>query len=392
VRALVAPDRFGALLSATQSADALARGWRSQAPADDVDLCPLSDGGPGFLDAVAAERTVASELVPVTVAGPLGAPTPATLLLLGTGDDRCAYVEAAQAVGEHLLPDGEVDRARTTSGGIGTLLEAALESGARRIVVGCGDAVSHDGGAGLLASLGAGPHELLGTGAERLHELPDDALSRLADVRQRFAGVELVAATSSVVPLLGFHGVSASLAQPAPGAVPVPARETAERSQRLEAALGRLADVAQRSLVAGRPLSGRGYAGEPGSGSAGGAGFALMLLGARRTSGVAAVMDAVGFADRLVGTDVVLTAEQSFDRTSLTDQVVAGVAGSAAQRGIPTVVIAGLVELGRREAMAAGVAGAYPLAERPGDLPASAVEVDEALAGRSRRTARTWSR
>ncbi len=392
MRVLVAPDRFGALLSSTQSADALARGWRSQAPGDDLDLCPLSDGGLGFLDAVAAGHPAATELVPVTVPGPLGAPTAATLLLVGAGDRRCAYVEAAQAVGEHLLPDGAVDRTRTTSAGLGPLLEAALDADARRVVVGCGDAASHDGGAGLLAALGAGPDELLGTGAGRLHQLPDDALSRLADVRQRFAGVDLVAATSSVVPLLGFHGASAVLAQPAPGAVPEPVRESAERSQSLEAALGRLADVAQRSLVAGRPLSGRGYAGEPGSGSAGGAGFALMLLGARRVSGVAAVMDAVGFADRLVGTDVVLTAEQSFDRTSLTDQVVAGVAQAAAQHGVPTVVVAGLVELGRREAMAAGVAGAYPLADRPEDLPASVVEADQALAGRSRRTARTWSR
>lgn len=391
MRVLVAPDRFGRLLSAVQAADALARGWCSQAPSDDVDLCPLSDGGEGFLDAVAAGAP-SSELVPVTVQGPSGEPTAAAVLVVDGPEGRRAYVEAGQAVGVHLLPADAADRTRTSSAGVATLLQAAVESGAGRVVVGCADAISHDGGAGLLAALGAGPPDLLGAGAGALLGLPDDALGQLADVRERLAGVQLVVATDSVVPLLGFHGLSGVLSQPTVDAVPVPARESAERAQLLEQALGRFADVAQRSLVAGRPLSGRGYAGEPGSGSAGGAGFALMLLGARRISGVAAVMEAVGFAERLVGTDVVLTAEQFFDRTSLHEHVVGGVAGAAAERGVPTVVVAGLVELGRREAMAAGVAGAYPLAERPGDLPTSAASVDQALAARAQRTARTWSR
>jgi glycerate kinase len=121
-------------------------------------------------------------------------------------------------------------------------------------------------------------------------------------------------------------------------------------------------------------------------------GFGLMLLGARRTSGVSEVLTAVGAADRLVGTDLVLTAELSFDRTSLGEHAVAGAADAATERGIPTVVVAGLVELGRREALAAGVAAAYALAERPGDLPGRAAGVDAALAARARRTARTWSR
>lgn len=401
MRVLVAPDRFGDLLTAGQCADALARGWRAQAPDDDIDLCPLSDGGTGFIDAVAAGTVGRAELIPVAVTGPgssgAGGPaaTAATILLTTAPDGvRCAYVEAGQVVGEQLLLAVDRDRRRTRSTGMGELLLAALETGARRIVVGCGPAGSHDGGAAMLSVLGAGPAELLGRGAGPLHDLPDDALSRLADVRERFNGIDLVAATDSVLPLLGFHGVSATLAQPpaevALGTTDAP--ESPERAQQLEQALGRFADVAQRALVAGRPLTGRGYAGEPGSGCAGGVGFALLLLGARRISGVSAVMEATHARERLIGTDVVLTAERSFDRTSLQEQVVSGVADAATDRGVPTVVVAGLVELGRREALAAGVAAAYPLAERPVDLPATAADADAALAARARRTARTWSR
>jgi glycerate kinase len=307
---------------------------------------------------------------------------------------RSAYLESTQATGHHLVPAGQRDRTRTTSVGVGELVAAAVDAGARRVVVGCAPAVSHDGGAGLLAALGAGPAELLAQGAGRLARLPDDALSRLADVRAGLEGIDLVAATDSVLPLLGFHGLSAMIAQPAVAAVPEPYTEpeSAELAQRLEKALGCFADVAQGSLGAGRPLSGRGHAGAAGSGCGGGVAFALLLLGARRVSGVQAVMDVVGLTGRLAGTDVLLTAEQSFDRTSLGEQVVAGVAGAATDRGIPTVVVAGLVELGRREALAAGVAGAYALAERPADLPSTVDAVDAALEARARRTARTWSR
>lgn len=395
MRLLVAPDRFAAVLSGAQVADALARGWREQAPGDDLDLCPLSDGGTGFVDAVAAGTGGHGDVVPVTVTGPLGDPTLGTILLVTAADGvRTAYVEAAQAVGSHLVTSERSDRMAGTSSGVGELLHAALDGGARRIVVGCGPAVSHDGGAGMLAALGAGPAELLARGAGGLGDLPDDALSRLADVRARLGGIDIVAATESVLPLLGFHGASASLAQPpastALGSAPAP--ETAERAQALERLLGGFADVAQRSLSAGRPLTGRGHAGEPGSGCAGGVAFGLLLLGARRTSGVAAVMDAVGVRERLVGTDVVLTGEHTFDRTSLQDHVVSGIAEAATARGIPTVVVAGVVELGTREALAAGVAAAYGLVDRPSDVPASGAEADAALVARARRTARTWSR
>jgi glycerate kinase len=397
VRVLVAPDRFGALLSAAQAGEALARGWRAQAPDDDLDLCPLSDGGVGFIDAVAAGYAATgrlAQLVPETITGPAGEASLATMLLVRAPDGvLCAYLEAAQAVGPQLVPQPP-DRTRTVSTGVGELVTAALRAGAGRVVVGCGPAAAHDGGAGMLAALGAGPAEQLAMGAGRLADLPGDALSRLADVRAELAGVDLVVATDSVLPLLGFHGMSATLAQPPPetalGASPAP--ESPERAQLLEQVLGRFADVAQGSLVAGRPLSGRGYAGEPGSGCAGGAAFGLLLLGARRASGVSVVLEAADVPGRLAGTDLVLTAERSFDRTSLGEHAVAGVADAATARGVPTVVIAGLVELGRREALAAGVAGAYAVADRPVDLPTTPTAADAALQARARRTARTWSR
>lgn len=365
MRVLIAPDAF-ADLTAGQAAATLAAGWSSQVPADVVTALPLSDGAAGFVDVIAA--ACGGELVPVTVRGPVGVDVPATFLLLGT----TAYVETAQVIGTHLDPHR--DPTRTTSAGLAALLRAAVDAGATRVVVGCGPAAASDGGAGLLAALGAGDAAALDTGALGLAGLRDDALSRLPDVRAAWSEIELVAATDDDLPLLGFHGTSATYAR-AHGATP-------EQAQAMESALGRYADVAQRSLVAGRPLMGRGQAAQAGSGAAGGVGFALLLLGARRVSGVEAALDVVGFDAALAGTDLLVTGTDAFDGAALHHGVVATVSASALEQGVATVVIAGRVEVGRREALAMGVSGSYAVG---GSSVAS-------LADRARRVARTWSR
>jgi hypothetical protein len=110
----------------------------------------------------------------------------------------------------------------------------------------------------------------------------------------------------------------------------------------MERALGRYADVAQRSLVAGRALLGRGQAAEPGSGAGGGSAFALLLLGARRVSGTDVVLDAVGFGDHLARTDLLVTGAGTFDGSSLHHGVIAATAALALERGVPTVVVAAM--------------------------------------------------
>ena len=133
---------------------------------------------------------------------------------------------------------------------------------------------------------------------------------------QRLRGVQLVAATSSDLPLLGFHGASATDAGRR-GATP-------EQAQSLEAALGRFADVAQRSLVAGRSLAGSGLAATAGAGAGGGIGFALLLLGATRLDGVQARRSLrPGFAQRLRSADLVVTGESVFGWHSVRSGVVA---------------------------------------------------------------------
>ena len=381
MRIVLAPAAFErggtTALSARELAAAMAAGWRDAAPADHLVERPLSDGGPGFVEVVAA--AVGGQLWPQTVCGPLGEPVPAAVLLAGD----TAYVEAAEAAGRHLLPAADRDPTRTTSYGVGELVEAAVGSGVRRVVVGVGGTATNDGGAGLLAALGAGPAELLAQGGLALADLPEGALAGLAALRERLGGVELVLAAATDVALLGFHGTSAAYAE-GKGATP-------EQAQRLEAALGRFADLATRSLGSARPLLGRGPAGLPGAGAGGGIGFGLLLLGATYQGGVRAVVEATGLAAEVAVADLVLTGEATFDWESLRGGVVAEVARLGLETGVPVVVVAGEVLVGRRESMTLGLAGSYPVVERPEQLPALLADPVAALRGRTARVARTWS-
>src|SRR5690606_21084782 len=139
----------------------MAQGWAEGAPHDELVQVPLSDGGPGFLDVLAqgvADDGV--ETVVATVQDPLGRPVPAMVLIdraaAGVvGAVPTAYIESAQAAGLHLLDAAERDPTVTSTYGVGQLIEVAIEAGAERIVIGLGGSGTNDGGAGMLAALGA---------------------------------------------------------------------------------------------------------------------------------------------------------------------------------------------------------------------------------------------
>ena len=146
VRVLVAPDKFAGTLTAVEAAEAIARGWARHAPGDVLDLAPMADGGPGFLDVLHA--ALGGELLAVTVRGPFGEAVPAGVLRVG----ERAYVESAQACGLHLTGGRRAEEASTY--GVGQLVAAAVETGASEIVVGLGGSGTNDGGAGALARPG----------------------------------------------------------------------------------------------------------------------------------------------------------------------------------------------------------------------------------------------
>ncbi len=366
VRVLICPDSFTGTLSAAEAAQAMAEGWATVAPGDDLVLRPLSDGGPGFLDAIGAGRGGVRHVMPVT--GPLGTPVEAGYLVTDAGT---AWIESASAAGLHLLPADQRDPTRTTSRGVGELVAAARAAGVRRIVVGVGGTGTCDGGAGLLEALGATSHPpgVLSGGGGALADLTRLDLGPALDA---VAGITLEVATDVDVPLLGPRGAARGFA-PQKGATP-------EQVEQLEVAM------AHWAALLGRTVDGRSAAVALGAGAGGGLGAALIRLGGQRVPGIGTVLEAAGIAGLIEGVDLVITGEGSFDWQSLRGKVVAGVAACALQRAVPVLVLAGRVEVSRREWITAGVAAAFPAAADPGESHAQGV------ARAAARAARTWSR
>ncbi|SHK26713.1 glycerate kinase [Pseudonocardia thermophila] len=371
MRVVVAPDSFGETLSAPEAAAAIAEGWRRTAPGDELELLPVADGGTGFVDVLYA--VLGGTLHTTTVIGPSGAPVPATWLQVG----ECAYVESAAVCGLHLVPRAErtpQTAATVTTHGVGELIRAAIAAGATEIVVGLGGSATTDGGAGMLAALGA--HPLAADGAE----LPPGGAA-LADVarldgRPDIAGLRLVAAVDVDDPLLGRHGAAAVFG---------PQKGADDRMIAvLDESLARFADVLAEH-------TGRDVRDEPGAGAAGGLGAALLALGAERVSGAGLVRGLVGLDAALDRAGLVITGEGSFDWQSLRGKLVTAVARGAAERGVPCIVLAGQVSVGRREAAAVGVEAAYGVAEQTG-LEASLADPAGTLASLAERVAKRWSR
>ena len=272
MRLLIAPDKFAGTLTAVEAAQAIAEGWLRRAPGDEVDLAPMADGGPGFVDVLHA--SLGGDLLAVTVTGPYGEQVPGSVLL----HDGTAYVESAQACGLHLTAPDERDPERATTRGVGELIAAAVDAGAAKVVVGLGGSGTNDGGAGLLAALGAvaGPAGALDHGPSSLATLESVDLSA---ARTRLDGVALVAATDVDNPLLGLIGATN---------VYGPQKGVAEdRKIAVDATLERLAAATDKKLALAK-----------GAGAAGGLGFALLLLGAERAPGIDLVAEAVGLPER----------------------------------------------------------------------------------------------
>ncbi len=363
MRVVLAPDKFAGTLSAVEAAAAMATGWARRAPADELVQVPMSDGGPGFVDVLHA--ALGGDLQAVTVSDPYGAPTPATILRVGA----TAYVESAQAVGLHLTRPEDRDPERASTRGLGDLLRHAVDGGATRLVVGLGGSATNDGGAGLLAALGAtAVGGRLDAGPEGLADL---ASVEIGPARERVGDLELVVASDVDNPLLGITGATKTYG-PQKGV-------SEERLVTVDGWLQRYAEVTDRKLAS-----------ERGAGAAGGLGFALMLLGAVRRPGVQLVAEAVRLGDRLEGADLVLTGEGAFDFSSRSGKVPYGVAEIATRHLVPCVALAGRVLVGSREMRALGVESAYAMVDLVGEERSLGAPA-EALADLAERTARTWS-
>ena len=373
MKVVIAPDSFKDSLSAAGVAQAIAEGWAEVWPDAHVLQCPMADGGEGTVDAVLA--ACKGQLRRQTVRGPLGDSVEARWGWLA--DSHTAMIEMAEASGLQLVAPGQRDACSSTTYGTGELIRAALDAGAQRIILAIGGSATNDGGAGAMQALGV---QLLDS--ER-QPLPAGglALARLAHISleqldPRLAQVRFEIAADVNNPLCGPHGAS-SIFGPQKGASP-------EQVAQLDAALGHFADHCAQVLP-------KDVRDEPGSGAAGGLGFAAKaFLAAQFRPGVEVVAELVGLDEAVRGADLVITGEGRFDAQTLRGKTPFGVARIAQRQGVPVVVIAGTLGEGYEQMYAQGVDAAFALPSGPMSLEQACHEAPRLLRERASDVARVW--
>ncbi|MFJ9428132.1 glycerate kinase [Streptomyces sp. NPDC101490] len=342
---LVAADKFKGSLTAVQVAERVTAGLRRVVPELVVETLPVADGGDGTVAAAVAAGFERREL-PVT--GPLGEPVVAAFALRGS----TAVVEMAEASGLQLLPAGVFAPLTATTYGSGELLRAALDAGATTLVFGVGGSATTDGGAGMLAALGArlldADGEPVGPGGAALAAL---ASADLSGLDPRLATVDLILASDVDNPLTGPKGAPAVYG-PQKGATPDDVRT-------LDAALTHFATVLEKAV--GPRAAEAALA--PGAGGAGGIGYGALILGASFRPGIELMLDVLGFAPALERATLVITGEGSLDEQTLHGKAPAGVAAAARAAGKEVVAVCGRLALPPEALGAAGIRRAYPLAE-----------------------------
>ncbi|MFK3970917.1 glycerate kinase [Pseudomonas sp. NPDC087358] len=374
MKIVIAPDSFKDSLSAQAVAQAVASGLREVWPDARLVECPMADGGEGTIEAVLAACD--GQWMQTPAVGPLGEPVDAQWGWLP--QSRTAIIEMATASGLQLLTLEQRDATVTSTFGTGQLIAAAVQAGAQRVILAIGGSATNDAGTGMLAALGArfldASDQPLPPGGLALAQLARIDLTQL-DARLKDVQFEVAADVDN--PLCGLHGAS-HIFGPQKGASP-------QQVLMLDAALGHFAEHSARVL-------GVDDSEYPGSGAAGGMGFAAKAyLNASFRPGVEVVADLTGLAQALDGADLVITGEGRFDAQTLRGKTPFGVARIAQRQNVPVIVLAGTLGEGYADLYEHGISAAFALTSGPMTLDQACRNAATLLHDRARDLARVWA-
>lgn len=345
MKILLAPDKFRGSLTAAEVCKAMSEGIRKVLPDAEILPIPMADGGEGTTEILTLNA--GGQMSPVLVSDPLGRVIEAQFGL--SADGQTAYLEMAAASGLRLLQPHERNPLQTTTFGTGELIQAAINKGAIRIILGIGGSATTDGGIGMAAALGwrfedKSGQNLVANGA---------ILAQIQKIipPATFPQIEIQVACDVTAPLYGPTG-AAYMYAPQKGA-------DAEMVAQLDEGLKHLATIVERDF-------GVNLANVAGTGAAGGLGFGLLFfLKATLKEGVKIVMEQTRFEEQLRGVDLIFTGEGKMDDQTLQGKLIAGIAQAAQQNGIPVFALCGTLLLSPEEVQRIGLIYATSILNRP---------------------------
>lgn len=371
MKVVIAPDSFKDSLSAQHVAEAIASGWQQVFSDAEIITCPMADGGEGSIEAVLA--ACSGQWREQIVQGPLGE---SVLAKWGWLDaKKIAIIEMAQASGIQLLKPSQRNACISSTFGTGELILAALDAGAKEIVLTVGGSATNDAGTGLLNALGARfldvDHQDLPAGGLALQNL---AQIKLENFDPRIQQTKFLLAADVTNPLCGPDGAS-HIFGPQKGA-------SSNLVLELDQALSHFADVTTQLL-------GIDQRNEAGAGAAGGLGFAAKtFLKAEFRSGVEVIAELNQLADKIQGADWVITGEGKLDEQTLNGKTPFGVAKIAQAANIPVIVIAGTLGQNYQALYVHGITAAFSLTSGPSTLEQACQNAAELICARTTDVAR----
>lgn len=350
-KAVIAIDSFKGSLSTFESAEAVTEALTEVFPGIEIDAFPLADGGEGTMEALVS--ALGGMCVSLKVCDPLCDTVYANY---GFTREGVAVIEMASASGITLIPKEKRNPMYTTSFGTGELIRhAILKGGCRKFIIGIGGSATNDGGVGMLTALG---FEFLDENGDQIPLGGGGLLSlkkiKTDNVLPELSECEFLVACDVTNPLCGENGASCVYG-PQKGA-------TAEIIERLDKALLNYAHLTREIF----PDADENY---PGSGAAGGLGFALhTYLHAELKSGIDLVMDTMGIREAIKECDLVITGEGRLDSQSAMGKAPIGIAKEAKIHGKPVIAFSGCVADGAEKCNEAGIDAYFPILRRPVSL------------------------
>jgi glycerate kinase len=321
-RFLIAPDKFKGSLSASEAADAMACGIRRVFPDAEIDLCPIADGGEGFMEAL--HLSLGGTWIHCPAVDPLGRPMDSRYVLAETAHGLTAILEMAETAGLWRLSPDEQNPLHTTTRGTGMQIAHAVTTHrVERILLGLGGSATNDGGSGMADALGV---DFLMEDGNRVAPLPSNLRTICTvDPGGRMPLPEIIAACDVDHPLLGPRGATAVFSRQ---------KGAGEQDQ----------TILEDALLHLTKISGGASAAEtPGAGAAGGLGFGLLhFTQAKLVPGFTLLAEFLNLESRIRAADHVLTGEGSLDHQSLGGKGPVALARMAAARGVPVTGFCGI--------------------------------------------------
>lgn len=351
MKVLMIPSGFKECLDAEEVAIAMMTGAKCFNPFIKTEMIPMIDGGEGFAKAVVKIKK--GELIYKEVTGPVGEIIRSHYGIFVEGNKRIAVIEMAAAAGLKLVPSNRRDPLKTTTYGVGELIIDSLEMGVDKIIIGCGDSGTSDGGAGMAQALGVQFYDenkrvikVIG-GADLLKV--DSIDTTFLDERLQNISIDVACNWSNL--LCGDKGV-AKVFGPQKGASP-------EKVDKLSLALEHYASLIEQTIKLDVSCL-------PGSGASGGLGAGLLAFaGATLYPWFDLIMNFINIEEKIASADLIITAEGSLDFQTPNGKIPSEVARIAKKYNIPVIAITGTVGIGAELNYDAGIDAYLSIIQKP---------------------------